>query len=97
MQSIGVRELRQNASAWLTRVEAGESFAVTNHGRTVAMLTPPPRSPDSALRRLRAEGRVVGPTGDLRELLRRRPRVPASRSTADVLDELRADRSDRLG
>lgn len=42
MEAIGVRELRQNASKYLHRVAAGESFAITEHGRPVAVLNPPP-------------------------------------------------------
>lgn len=40
MESIGVRELRQHASRWLARVEAGESFQITDRGRPVASLVP---------------------------------------------------------
>jgi len=38
---IGVRELRQNASGYLRRVAAGESFTVTDRGTPVAQLVPP--------------------------------------------------------
>jgi prevent-host-death family protein len=38
---IGVRELRQNASRYLRRVAAGESFTVTDRGTPVAQLVPP--------------------------------------------------------
>lgn len=40
MESIGVRELRQHASRYLARVEAGEELGVTNNGRLVARLVP---------------------------------------------------------
>ncbi|HMO52936.1 MAG TPA: type II toxin-antitoxin system prevent-host-death family antitoxin [Tepidiformaceae bacterium] len=40
MRSIGVRELRQNASKYLRLVEAGETIEVTDRGRPVAKLTP---------------------------------------------------------
>ncbi|MGH9010313.1 MAG: type II toxin-antitoxin system Phd/YefM family antitoxin [Acidimicrobiia bacterium] len=40
MESIGVRELRQQASRYLARVAAGESFEVTDRGRPVARLVP---------------------------------------------------------
>lgn len=40
METIGVRELRQHASRYLARVEAGEELAVTNNGRLVARLIP---------------------------------------------------------
>lgn len=40
MEKIGIRELRQNASPYLARVEAGETLGVTNNGRLVARLVP---------------------------------------------------------
>ncbi|MBN7567108.1 prevent-host-death family protein [Mycobacteroides abscessus] len=40
METIGIRELRQNASPYLARVEAGETLGVTNNGRLVARLVP---------------------------------------------------------
>lgn len=40
MATVGVRELKQNASQVLARVEDGESFAVTVAGREVAQLIP---------------------------------------------------------
>ncbi len=40
MEAIGVRELRQHASRYLARVEAGEELGVTNNGRLVARLVP---------------------------------------------------------
>jgi prevent-host-death family protein len=40
MLRIGVRELRQHASRYLARVEAGESVEVTDRGRLVARLVP---------------------------------------------------------
>lgn len=40
MERIGVRELRQNASKYLARVAAGDSFEVTERGRPVARLVP---------------------------------------------------------
>lgn len=61
MTSIGVRELRQRASEFLRRVEAGEVIEVTDRGRPVALLSPIPQT--SALDRLRAEG-LVEPAAD---------------------------------
>jgi prevent-host-death family protein len=44
-ESVGVRELRQNASKVLKRVKAGESIDVTEHGRPIARLVPIKPSP----------------------------------------------------
>ena len=63
MDSIGVRELRQRASDYLRRVEAGETFEVTNRGRPVAILS---RIPDaSPLERLRSAGEVMEAQGSM--------------------------------
>jgi prevent-host-death family protein len=40
METIGIREVRQQASRYLRRVAAGESFQITERGRPVAVLTP---------------------------------------------------------
>jgi prevent-host-death family protein len=40
MDTIGLRELRQDASAFVRRVQAGESFTVTVQGRPAAQLVP---------------------------------------------------------
>jgi antitoxin (DNA-binding transcriptional repressor) of toxin-antitoxin stability system len=55
---VGVRELRQNLSVYLRRVEQGESFEVTDHGRPVATLGQLPDREMSVLDRMIAEGRA---------------------------------------
>jgi len=55
---IGIRELRQRASDYLRRVEAGETIEVTDRGRPVALLTPIPKA--SPVERLRASGDIQG-------------------------------------
>ena len=44
MDTIAHRELRNDSSAILARVAAGESIAVTNRGQVAAVLIPPPAS-----------------------------------------------------
>ena|SRR5712671_1741020 len=39
--TAGIRQLKDNLSEYVRRVEAGERVAVTAHGRVVAMLVPP--------------------------------------------------------
>jgi len=41
MSSTGIRELKDNLSRFIRRIEAGERIAVTAHGRVVAELVPP--------------------------------------------------------
>jgi prevent-host-death family protein len=64
--SVGVRELRQQASAVLRRVAAGESIIVTDHGHPVARIVPLRPTP---LEQLVSEGRASAAEGDLVELL----------------------------
>lgn len=40
MEQVGIRELRQQASRYVERAAAGETFQVTDRGRPVALLTP---------------------------------------------------------
>lgn len=81
VRSISQRELRNDNAAIIRAVEAGESFTVTRRGVPVARLTP---VPDTDLRRVRP----ATPGHDVTAL----PRVTATRSTADHLDDLRGDR-----
>lgn len=91
-ERVGVRELRQNLSRWLRRVQAGESFEVTERGSPVARLTPL-TSANSALARLAAQGRLaqIG-KGNLSELPPPPPARPGERPLSEILDELREDR-----
>src|SRR5262245_38927090 len=41
MAAKGIRELKDNLSHYIRRVEAGERIAITAHGRVVAELGPP--------------------------------------------------------
>ena len=66
MRSIGVRELRQQASRYLREVERGDSIEVTDRGRPVARLVPIPRS--SRIDALLASGDISPAAGDPLEL-----------------------------
>lgn len=87
---VGVRELRQNLSKYLRRVERGERLEVTEHGRPVAVLGPL-GEPESPLARLVAAGRVTPPRRDLLELL-----PPKGRSSTRTSDALLEERTERL-
>ena len=91
-ERVGVRELRQNLSRWLRRVENGESFEVTERGRPVAELRPLP-TVDDVIDRLARAGRIVKMgTGNLADLPPPRPRREGEPSISDVLQELREDK-----
>lgn len=92
MDSVGVRELRQNLSRYLAQVKEGESFVVTERGREVARLTPSGPA-DSPIARLVAERGATMPRGDLLEHVRESSRPPAvGPPSMQVLDELREER-----
>lgn len=76
MESIGVRELRQNASKYLDRVKNGESIEVTERGVPVAMLGPVPAKTQSLYDQLVAEGRIIPAQGNLMEWLNENPPLP---------------------
>jgi prevent-host-death family protein len=54
MEEVGIRLLKQNASAVVARAAAGETVTITDRGRLVALLTP---IPATALQALLAAGR----------------------------------------
>lgn len=41
MMSVGIRELKNNLSRYLRRIQAGERVLITDRGRPVAELRPP--------------------------------------------------------
>lgn len=88
---VGIRELRQQASAVLRRVTAGESIVVTEHGHPIARIVP---LRPSALEQLVAEGRATEAEGDLLDLLDELglPGKPdSSELPSRALERLRAD------
>ena len=95
MTSTGIRELKNNLSQYVRRVEAGERIAVTAHGRVVAELGPPARTLRSGHRSrfddLVASGVVRLPVDD-RDPLAQWPklRLPAG-TAAELID---ADRGE---
>lgn len=90
METVGVRELRQNASVYLRRVAAGESITVTDRGVPVALLIPPPR--DVMLREKLIRGGELIPAEGGRSILT----SPPIESDVDVSAELQRQREDRI-
>jgi len=89
MTTVGVRELRQRASELLRRVEAGETIAVTDHGRPVAMLAPLPEG--DPLERLRASGEAVPAARSLGDLPKPLPLPAGKQAPSTTLARLRRD------
>lgn len=90
MEQIGIRALKQNASAVVARAAAGEALVITDNGRPVAQIMPLPTDRLDALdqagllRRATATAAEIGPPVD-------RGRA---RTLGDVLREMR-DEDDR--
>jgi prevent-host-death family protein len=92
MDTVGVRELRQNLSVYLDRVKDGESLQVTEFGRVVALLTPLAKKEMNVFERLVAEGKAIAPTKSLRNIRLPKPGPPGVPTSQEILDEIRADR-----
>ena len=90
MTRVGVRELRQNASAVLRRVLAGESIEITQRGRPVALLVPLPE-PTDVVERLITEGRARPAKGNLLDLPPPLKPEPGTMLPSEALAELRAE------
>ncbi|HLI14689.1 MAG TPA: type II toxin-antitoxin system prevent-host-death family antitoxin [Acidimicrobiales bacterium] len=65
MREVGIRALKQNASAVVAEVAAGATVAITDRGRPVALLAPMPASP---LERLLIAGHARPPRRSLADL-----------------------------
>lgn len=89
VDSVGVRELRQNLSVYLRRVEQGESLRVTEHGRPVALLSPLPRTGDSVLDELEEAGLLLRSREPRRPLPEPRPPTPGRPLPSEVLEQMR--------
>ena len=89
---VGIRELRQQASAVLRRVVAGEVIEVTDHGHPIARIVP---LRHGALDQLVLEGRASDAEGDLLGLMDGLglPVAPEAgrQSPSEPLADLRAD------
>jgi prevent-host-death family protein len=88
MKTIGVRDLRQNASRVLRDAERGETIQVTDRGRPVALITPL-RGRD-ALEELRAAGDLSEANGSLADLPPPLRIPPTSVRPSKTLARLRA-------
>jgi len=92
MQTVGIRELKNQLSRHLKRVRAGHRLVVTEHGKPIATIVPAgePNIPEG-LQRLLKEGKAHWgggkPTGS-----KRPPRIKGP-SVSDAVLEDREDRA----
>jgi prevent-host-death family protein len=88
---IGIRELNQHTSTYITRVKAGHTIEITERGKPVARLVPVEQG-NSYLDRMIAAGEVEPATGDLLEILDSLPAMePDGIDLAAVLSEMREE------
>jgi len=91
VNTVGLRELRQQASAILKRVVQGEVIEVTDHGHPIARIVP---LRPGVLAQMVTEGRVTDVGSDLMDLVEELG-LPADGSGSVLpsvaLEELRAD------
>lgn len=91
MGTVGIRELKQNASAVVARAVEGETMTITDRGRPVALLTGIKKSP---LEQLIGAGEVELPAKSPR-VWEIGPFVPAAEegetTLSDVLTQMRKD------
>jgi prevent-host-death family protein len=91
--SIGIRELRQNASRYLRLVRAGQTITLTDRGQPFAEIRPV-KQPTSVLEQLIAEGRATAPTGSIQDFLDKHPPQPprpGDPKLSDVVIQARAE------
>ena len=88
-ERVGIRELRQNLSRYVRRVEAGKRLVVTERGRPVAVLSPWAEG-DDPFERLVREGRATRGRGD--PLAVRPIAAPMSDAGTRALEEQREER-----
>ena len=88
MDPVTVTELNQQTKSILNRVKAGETVPVTERGKIVAFLTPPPPlvTGDAIIDQWIAEGRLIPPEvpGGITDLL---PVPQNNRGTGNSLTE----------
>jgi prevent-host-death family protein len=90
---VGIRELKEHASALIRRVAAGETISITDRGRPVARIVPL-RGHEGWWDRMVEQGWLIPARRDLIEVLEENPPpplLPGERSPFEVLMELRAD------
>jgi prevent-host-death family protein len=88
MKTVGVRELKQNASAVVAEAAAGESVLITVRGRAVAQLVP---LPQGRLATLVAAGRARPARRRLEDLGPPPRRKPGAPTLSGVLAAMRDD------
>lgn len=94
MIKVSISRLKDQLSAYLKKVEAGQTVIVTDRNKPIAQLSRvvAKEGDDERLARLVAQGIVKPPKGprlDMKEFLRRRPVIPDAGLLEALLEERR--------
>ncbi|MGH8197989.1 MAG: type II toxin-antitoxin system Phd/YefM family antitoxin [Steroidobacteraceae bacterium] len=97
MEKVSVSRLKDQLSAYLKKVRAGETVLVTDRNQPVAQLTPIPQpsGENERVARLVAQGIIRLPKGqplDMKEFLTRRPVIGNAGVLEALLEERREGR-----
>jgi prevent-host-death family protein len=84
---VGIRELKNRLSEYVTRVKTGSEITVTDRGRPVALLRPLDGSRRSAAVSGWAARGIARWHGGTPQGLRRPPRVAGGRAAAIVIED----------
>ena len=84
---IGIREIRQDASIILARVEEGEEFIITNRGVPIARLLPMDVDENALIEEMIANGDIVEADGNLWDLPLPTFIVKGKSATQQLIDE----------
>ena len=90
---VGIRELRQEASKILARVEEGEEFMVTDRGVPIARLIPFSKSPEDYYDEMVAAGEIIPPT---REFFIKVPKMKTLAGSKSALELFLEERESNL-
>jgi prevent-host-death family protein len=97
MERVSISKLKDQLSAYLKKVRAGQTVVVTDRNQPVAQLTPIPQqeSEDARVARLVAQGIIRLPNGprlDMKEFVKRRPVIENAGVLEALLEERREGR-----
>ena len=84
---IGIREIRQDASTILTRVEEGEEFIITNRGVPIARLLPINYDDNDLIEVMIANGEIIEAEGNLWDLPLPTFKVKGKSATQQLIEE----------
>ena len=92
MTSVGIRRLKNQLSRYVRRVAAGDRVLVTDRGRVIAALVPPPSGEAASRHDALVAAGLVRPPVERGDPIAKLPRLRLPRGTAAAL--INQDRGD---